>query len=291
MDIMKLFKKILIKAISALGYEIRKKKPVGEVDGSNQEYTRLEKLYVKREVFTNLASAYELLKNESVKGKVLIKPNTQRFFLLSRLMGTPPSEAYFLIQALMQTELVDGDVCEFGVAQGETSALIASEIYGCREKVLHLFDSFEGLPKPSNKDKLKDDIFALGNIDAYAGTMKCPEDMVLSRLAAISFPSLRFVVHKGFIENLIHADKNLPTKVSFAYIDFDFYEPIKIALNFLHSVTSSGSIIIVDDYDFFSTGVKDAVDEFIKDKNSGVKIYDILIPDKHYGCFAILTKQ
>ena len=84
---------------------------------------------------------------------------------------------------------MDGDVCEFCVAQGETSALIANEISGCLEKILHLFDSFEGLPKPSDKDKLKDDIFALGNIDKYAGTMKCPEAMVLSRLAAISFPS------------------------------------------------------------------------------------------------------
>lgn len=270
--------KYLIKNIFfALGYEIRKKKPSKEVS------------FVNFDLFCNLASAYELKLNMTANENEKIKPNTLRPILLSRLLGTPPSEAYFLIQALAKTEFVDGDVCEFGVAQGETSALIANEISNCTAKVLHLFDSFEGLPQPTDKDKLKDDIFSLGNINAYAGTMNCSENMVHSRLAAISFPPSRYSVHKGFIENLIHTE-NMPSQVSFAYVDFDFYEPIKIALNFLNSVTSPGSIIIIDDYDFFSTGVKDAVDEFIQEKNSGSNSYDVFVPDKVYGCFAILTR-
>jgi len=74
-------------------------------------------------------------------------------------------------------------------------------------------------------------------------------------------------------------------------VDFDFYEPIKIALNFLHDVTPRGAIIMVDDYDFFSTGVQTAVDEFIKEKNSASKIYDILVPNAQFGRFALLTKE
>jgi hypothetical protein len=35
---MKLFKNLLIEAISTLGYEIRKKKSVGEENALNQEY-------------------------------------------------------------------------------------------------------------------------------------------------------------------------------------------------------------------------------------------------------------
>ncbi len=58
----------------------------------------------------------------------------------------------------------------------------------------------------------------------------------------------------------------MPEKVSFAYVDFDFYEPIMIALNFLDKVTTSGAMIIVDDYDYFSTDSKIAVDEFVKRK-------------------------
>ena len=107
--------------------------------------------------FENLAKAYEHLLNEAEKSNP-IQANTMRAKLLARLLGTPPSEAYFIVQGLAKTRLVDGDVCEFGVAQGETSALIANEIADSN-KILHLFDSFEGLPRPSEKDQLRDDIF------------------------------------------------------------------------------------------------------------------------------------
>lgn len=155
---------------------------------------------------------------------------------------------------------------------------------------MHLFDSFEGLPKPTSRDKSKDDIFNLGSIEKYEGTMNCSDKLVVQRLKGISFDPNKYILHKGFIEKLIHEDRDLPEKVSFAYIDFDFYEPVSIALNFLHNVTPAGGIFIIDDYDYFSTGVKTAVDEFIYDKNKCVIYYDIEIPDKIFGCFAILFK-
>ncbi len=269
---MRIVKNAIRKTLTALGYELR----------------RSTSRSVPFENFVNLAIAYEQCLNDDDD---LILPNEIRPKLLARLMGTPPSEAYFIVQALSKCKDVPGDVCEFGVAQGETSALIANEIALSSNKRLHLFDSFEGLPKPSDKDQLKDDIFSLGSIEAYTGTMSCPEDMVQSRLDAISFPAQRYVIHKGFIEQLTHEDKVLPKEVCFAYVDFDFYEPIKIALDFLHRVTPSGAIIIVDDYDFFSTGVKTAVDEFIEAKMSIGTVYECLVPNTRYGHFAVLTRK
>ncbi len=119
--------------------------------------------------FANLARAYEQRLNELYKISIL--PDKTRHKLLTRLIGTPPSEAYFIVQALAQCKDINGDVCEFGVAEGATSALIANEILLSGNKLLHLFDSFEGLPKPSQKDRLKDDILSLGSMEAYAGTM------------------------------------------------------------------------------------------------------------------------
>jgi len=195
------------------------------------------------------------------------------------------------VEALAKTKSVSGDVCEFGVAQGETTALIANEIRDRSDTTLHLFDSFRGLPKPSEKDKLKDDIFSLGSMEAYAGTMSFPEELVETRLRAVSFPSDRYSIHKGFVDEVILKDENLPVKVSFAYVDFDFYEPIKTTLDFLHSVTSNGSIVIVDDYDHFSTGARLSVDEFIEEKNSVDEVYDVMVPDNVFGHFVVLTKQ
>ena len=63
------------------------------------------------------------------------------------LIGTTIGEAIYVIQNLHEGLRVSGDVCEFGVAQGATSRLLASEIMSTDRK-LWLFDSFEGLPAP-----------------------------------------------------------------------------------------------------------------------------------------------
>lgn len=267
-----ILKEAIRKTLARMGYEVR------HVSG--------QPLILKN--FANLAQAYEQRLSEGSDTRV--PPNDLRPRLLSRLRGTPPSEAYFIVEGLARCAEVGGDICEFGVAQGETSALMANEIRSTN-KILHLFDSFEGLPKPTEKDRLKDDIFALGSMEAYAGKMACPEEMVRSRLAAISFPVERYVVHKGFIEQALEDDPDLPETVSFAYVDFDLYEPIKVTLEFLHRVTPKGAVVIVDDYDHFSTGVKTAVDEFLGEKNRGSRMYESLIPDPHYGRFAVLTKS
>lgn len=268
MDFLKI---TLNKIISCLGYELH---------SSSEQQVSLNN-------FVNLAHAYE---QRLIESGNLIDTNDIRLKLLTRLLGTQPSEAYFIIHALAKCKDITGDVCEFGVAQGETSALIANEIQ-FNNKILHLFDSFEGLPEPSGKDQLKDDIFSLGSMDAYTGTMSCPEEMVRSRLSAISFPQRRFVIHKGFINQIFMDSSNLPKEVSFAYVDFDFYEPVKLALDFLHLTTSIGAIIIVDDYDFFSTGAKTAVDEFIEENNSSRVVYECLVPNSRYGHFAVLTRM
>lgn len=212
--------------------------------------------------------------------------NDQDFKLLSRLIGTQKSEGIYLSHLLKTCLLIAGDVCEFGVAQGATSSLIANTIQPT-EKKIWLFDSFEGLPKPTEKDKLKDDIFNLGSMDAYQGLMACKEDLVLAKLAEIGFPRERAVLVKGFIEDTIK-QPNLPKQVSFAYVDFDFYEPIKVALIFLDEVLSSGGIIIVDDYDFFSTGAKTAVEEFLIGREDK---YVLELPIDLAGHFCILRKK
>lgn len=75
------------------------------------------------------------------------------------------------------------------MAQGWTSALIANEILESNKR-FHLFDSFEGLPKLSEKDRLKDYIFSIGSIDSYTGAMSSyRENVVRSRLEAVSFPA------------------------------------------------------------------------------------------------------
>ena len=200
-------------------------------------------------------------------------PCPGRIDLMTKLIGTPIGEAFYMIAHLQKSLHLFGDVCEFGVAQGATSALLANEIRST-EKTLWLFDSFKGLGKPSEKDLLIDDIFNLGTIDKYEGKMVSRVEEVESRLKAIAFPSSRVKVIAGFIEDTIKST-DLPEKVCFAYVDFDFYGPISIALRFLNEHLVVGGFIVVDDYGFFSSGAKTAVDEFLGEYRH---IYDTIVP-------------
>lgn len=206
--------------------------------------------------------------------------------LLSQLFGTNISEAMYLLEYLHRSLPLEGDVCEFGVAQGATSALIANEIRAT-DKHLWLFDSFEGLPKPGEKDQLIDDIFNLGSMEKYQGQMACAQDLVESRLQAISFPPERVKIVAGFIEET-NGRPPLPDKVCFAYIDFDFYDPIRLVLEFLHERLSRGSFLMVDDYGFFSSGAQTAVDEFVGKHGEA---YDLILPPKFAGHFSILHRR
>jgi len=245
--------------------------------------------YVRWQNFVDLARSYEYRLNTSgPAGEPSIAERQGRFRLLSDLAGTPPGEAYEIIRLLAATAAVTGDVCEFGVAQGFTSALIANEIRDS-PKTLHLFDSFEGLSKPAPEDTLKDDIESRGDMAAYEGSMANPVESVKSKLAALPFAPDRYVIHRGFVQDTLDASGNLPNMVAFAYLDMDLYEPTALALAWLDHVTPEGAAIVVDDYDFFSTGVKTAVDEFVRGSATD-GAYDLRVPDAQLGHFAVIRK-
>ncbi|MDZ4753802.1 MAG: TylF/MycF/NovP-related O-methyltransferase [Phycisphaerae bacterium] len=190
-----------------------------------------------------------------------LRPREGRDDDLSQLIGTTVGEALYIAFHLQEAIPNGGDICEFGVAQGATSRFLAREI-AHTDRTLWLFDSFEGLPKPSKEDELIDDIFRLGSMAAYAGTMRSPREEVESRLRAIAFPPHRVRVKPGWIDKTI-TEEPLPERVAFAYVDFDFHDPIRLALEWLDGRMPAGGAIVVDDYGFFSKGAQTAVDAFV----------------------------
>lgn len=208
-----------------------------------------------------------------------------RVELLGKLEGQNIREAMWILAELYKAIDVDGDVCEFGCAAGATSALLANEIR-LTPKRLWLFDSFEGLSKPTEKDELIDDLWELGSIEAYEGKMKYSSDSVVAKMQEISFPLSRVEIVPGFIEETIRSSP-LPESVCFALVDFDFYEPIRIALDYLSEHISLGGRIVVDDYGFFSLGAKVAVDEFV---TGHAESFSLELSPEWAGHFATLTR-
>jgi O-methyltransferase len=214
-----------------------------------------------------------------------LKPRPNRVQLMCELMGTVPGEAMYLVNCLHESMAVPGDVCEFGVAQGTTSAVIANEMRDS-SRTLWLFDSFKGLPRPTEKDVLIDDIFGLGSMHKYEGEMACGMGQVTKRLAAINFPSQRVRIVPGFISPNEQVTP-FPEAICFAYVDFDLYEPVCAVLALLQSKLSVGGTILVDDYGHFSEGARTAVDEFVLAHGDE---FDMVLPPAFAGQFCILKR-
>ena len=117
--------------------------------------------------------------------------------ILRDLKGTSLLESLKILKALNDTNYLKGDICEFGVAQGKTSKLMAYIIKNS-EKKIYLYDSFQGLPKASKKDILKDDIFNLGKIENYEGKMSHAETKVINELKSIKIDLKKVIINKGY---------------------------------------------------------------------------------------------
>jgi O-methyltransferase len=271
-------KKSLRRAINKLGYDVASFANVTKVADD------LSHCRSMREIHSRNATEIEDLYRQFVFPG--LPRREARVGALNELIGTSIGEAIYIVHHLSEALRCPGDVCEFGVAQGATSRLIANEILTLSERKLWLFDSFEGLPEPSSKDKLINDIFRLGSMSAYKGSMASPETQVRSKLASIDFPESRIKLKKGWIKDTINTS-DLPNQVAFAYVDLDFYDPIRDALHFLDGRMPSGGRIVVDDYGWFSEGAQIAVDEFI-DHAQGRFKFELPLPCA--GHFCILSK-
>jgi len=149
---------------------------------------------------------------------------------------------------------VKGSIVECGVFQGagvmtwgNLSAIlepnnIMRKIYG--------FDSFDGFPSVSSMDKSKERSSQAGDLSARTlGELK---ELVSA------FDQNRFLGHIPKIE-LISGDASLTIPkfiesnkhliVSMLYLDFDLYEPTKVALECFFSRMPKGSVLVFDELD------------------------------------------
>jgi len=237
-----------------------------------------------KEISTNIIS--DLIRKNEHKLKRNSLDVEKIFSLIQDLKGTSFVESLKIIESIILTIDLDGDICEFGVAQGKTSKLISYLIKDTSKKI-YLYDSFEGLPKPTKKDILKNDIFNLGKMESYEGKMSHNEKKVLNELKIINFDIKKVEVNKGFFNKDNLKTFNFPKAIAFAYIDFDFYQPTVDVLNVINDKMIKDSIFIVDDYDFFSTGAKTALDEwYTKNKER----YTLEVIKTTNSSFAIIKK-
>ena len=158
-----------------------------------------------------------------------------------------------------------GDFVELGCYKGDTSLLLA-EVLKDTDHILYIYDSFEGLPEKSEEDSS-----TLGE-NFKGGELYVTKREVKERFlrAGLKVP----VIKKTCFNELTDAD--LPDRISFSFLDGDFYESIRDSLKLIENKTDG--IIIVHDYlNPALPGVKKAVDEWLAKRNIKTKTYKSMI--------------
>ena len=182
-------------------------------------------------------------------------------------------ETEILLQELTKTltHNIPGDVVEFGCYKADTSILyqkllesmghggsILSENQANQtsQKILWLYDSFEGLPA-----KTREDNSAAG--DAFqAGELLVTKREVIEKFKkmGLKLPKIK----KAFFDDL-DIIYDIPEKISYAFLDGDLYQSIKTSLHLVTDKMSQGGVIIVHDYNNPELpGSARAVDEWLK---------------------------
>src|ERR1019366_5471472 len=102
-------------------------------------------------------------------------------------------------------------------------------------RLLHVYDSFEGLPKPNAGD---------GDIPFYEGEMKTSRQALEANFRRYGLPLPE--IHQGWFQDPL--PDGLPGRISFAYLDGDLYESIGVSLEHVYPRLSPGAICLIDDY-------------------------------------------
>lgn len=173
------------------------------------------------------------------------------------------NEIAIILKYLRQTisDNILGDVVEFGCYLGTTSVFIA-DLLKETNKMFYVYDSFEGLPEKTNKDiSPLGEAFKTGELNASK-----KQFIINMQKAGVKVP----IIKKAWFSDLV--DSDIPEKISFAFLDGDYYQSIKDSLKLIEHKMQKGSIIVVDDYSNSSLpGAAEAVDEWLSDKSYRIK--------------------
>ena len=173
-----------------------------------------------------------------------------------------------VMELLLKTESVGGDIVELGVFRGGGTILIAEILkrLSSKRKIVGI-DSFEGLP-----EAVEEDADANGNTLYTEGTFKEEASYEFSTLALEVFKVDNYAQFiKGFFKDVFPQLKIL-NKFSLVIIDPDQYSGTMESLNMFYDHVNPGGYILIDDYySKAAVGVKKAADEFLADKPESIQ--------------------
>lgn len=170
---------------------------------------------------------------------------------------------------------VRGDIVELGSNKGTLSMYIQKLLDSHNsDKVYHVYDSWQGLPTPSEEDEHEfDRKFKEGSCTSTIGQFV---DTFTSRNLKVP------VIHSGWFNEI--PDKEYPDEICFAFFDGDFYSSIMDSFNKVYDKVVPGGIIMIDDCGWkILPGVKKACEDFLRDKPEELMLTGYPDENGNYG--------
>lgn len=173
-------------------------------------------------------------------------------------MGWTEKGMRFLLNNLEETLKlkIEGDIVEMGCYRGTSSVFLKrmQEIYA-PQKNLHVYDSFEGIPKLTDRDKKTEALIQQGHCSATKAELK-----QFFKEEKINLP----YIHEGWFKD-ISADE-YPSKICFAFLDGDLYSSITDSFEKISKKITRGGRIVVHDWSNLNLkkGVRKACYDFLE---------------------------
>ena len=160
-----------------------------------------------------------------------------------------------------------GDIVECGVWNGGASAIMA---FACRNsslprnRLLWLFDSFEGLPPPGPKDGTAENKYFFKGM--CSGSVSSVEK-VFKKLS-LSLDNVR-IVQGWFNSTLKKAGVH---QIAILHIDADWYDSVKYVLDTFYEKVVPGGFVVLDDYGYWE-GCDRALNDYLSQhKITGIEL-------------------
>ena len=170
---------------------------------------------------------------------------------VARHSNVKPERVWILYSLAQQARHVPGNFWECGVYKGGTATVLERVVSSDRNKQLHLFDTFAGLPAHApDRDFHRQGLYSDTSLESVKNVVGRDDHIVY---------------HAGFIPDTF---ENMTAEhIAFAHVDVAIYQSVLDCCVFIYPRMSTGGFIVFDDYGFRSCpGARAAVDEFFADK-------------------------
>jgi hypothetical protein len=161
---------------------------------------------------------------------------------------------------------IPGDIVECGVWRGGSMQAVALTLLeeDAADRGLHLFDTFEGMPPPTEKDRRGDttaaEMLAAHGKEHRVWAVADVED-VREAMREVGYREDLVHFHQGKVEDTVPG--LAPARISLLRLDTDWYESTRHELEHLYDRLSPGGVLIIDDYGDWD-GARLATEEFLE---------------------------